>query len=148
MFLISPYKKFILLLACFGLIFIRSYTLFCLYFSLTLWPSFPCCTKSESGISQESLLMFYNSTHTFIKNKTILELRYVNEMWTTCIAVDYLTIQDKTKKGCCTFSQNLTTIVTKLAKLNEWKLYLFEQDVNCSIFISTQYINRYHHCCS
>ena len=73
--------------------------------------------------------MFYNSTHTFIKNRTILELRYVNEMWTTCRAVDYLTIQDKTKKGCCTFSQNLTTIVTKLAKLNEWKLYLFEQDL-------------------
>ena len=129
-----------MLLTCFGLIFTRSYTLFGLYFSLTLWPSFPCCTKSESDISQEPLLIFYNSTHTSVKNKSILELRYVNATWTTCITVDYLTIQDKTKKDCCTFSQNLTTIVIKLAKLNKWKLYLFEQDISCSIFISIHYM--------
>ena len=61
-------------------------------------------------------------------------------MWTTCITVDYLTIQDKTKKDCCTFIQNLTTIVIKLAKLNKWKLYLFEQDISCSIFISIHYM--------
>ena len=38
-------------------------------------------------------------------------------MCTTCITVDYLTIQDKTEKGCCTFNQNLTTTLIKLINI-------------------------------
>ena len=40
-----------------------------------------------------------------------------NAICTTCVIVDCLTIQDKTKKGC-TLKQNLTTTVIKLIKIN------------------------------
>ena len=34
------------------------------------------------------------------------------------ITVDYLTIQNKTQKGCCAFNQKLTTTLARLTKIN------------------------------
>ena len=38
---------------------------------------------------------------------------------TTFITADYLTIQDKTEKVCCTLNQNLTITLIKLTKTAE-----------------------------
>ena len=52
-------------------------------------------------MSQESLLIFYRLTGTIGKNESISELTYTCSCnGTTCITVDYLTIQDKTEIGC------------------------------------------------
>ena len=84
-FLISCDKNFILLLACFGLIFARSLALLSLQFFCHYIAFFSCSARAEwnteSGI-------FTNILHSKWKYNIRVKNNYVNAMCTTCITVD------------------------------------------------------------
>ena len=68
-FLISRDKNFILLLACFGLIFTKSLTLLSLVFLSLYRLLFPVALEQNLILSQENLRIFY------ILNESISELK-------------------------------------------------------------------------